>query len=146
MMEILQGISHCDHGLTVAHLEFIQAAVGDREGFFIETLQLPEELASLDCGLIGPAAGDEPVAEDRVFYAVRGERPGPSRMIRHAPQKTRCVTVIAGPETGYSTNVLYTAFGGPLAPKEPWDPSLDEASLAESKAFWAQHALCAEDL
>lgn len=146
MMEILKGISHLDHGLTVAHLEFIQNQVGDREGFFIETLQLPEELASVACGLVGPACGDAPVTEAEVRYLRRGNRPGESRVIDRKPGTTRLVTVIAGPEDGYSTNVLYTAFGGPCAPKEPWDPSLDEASLAESKAFWAQHALCAEDL
>jgi hypothetical protein len=42
--------------------------------------------------------------------------------------------------------ILYTAFGGPAAPREPGDPSLDgnEAGLAESKAFWAEHALSSQ--
>jgi len=37
--------------------------------------------------------------------------------------------------------VLYTAYGGPVAPREPFDRSLDEEAKAESEKFWAEHAL-----
>ena len=50
------------------------------------------------------------------------------------------MTVIGGPD-GDDPCVLYTAFGGPAAPREPWDPSLDEAGWAASLAFWEAHAL-----
>ncbi len=35
--------------------------------------------------------------------------------------------------------VLYTAFGGPLAPQEPGDPACKDAEA--SAAFWREHAL-----
>lgn len=59
-------------------------------------------------------------------------------------RQTRLLTVIAGPHEGDGC-VLYTAHGGPAAPREPWDPSLndDAAALEESRAFWSVHALSA---
>jgi hypothetical protein len=40
--------------------------------------------------------------------------------------------------------MLYTAFGGPLAPKEPGDPTLKDSEREESEKFWSQHALVEE--
>ena len=38
--------------------------------------------------------------------------------------------------------MLFTAFGGPLAPREPGDPDMTDAKeIAESKKFWSEHAL-----
>lgn len=37
--------------------------------------------------------------------------------------------------------ILYTAFGGPAAPREMCDPTLPPALLDESKDFWGAHAL-----
>ena len=37
--------------------------------------------------------------------------------------------------------ILYTVFGGPIAPKEPDDPTLTDEQRPESIAFWAEHAL-----
>lgn len=44
-----------------------------------------------------------------------------------------------GPSEG--AIILYTAFGGPLAEREPFDPGLDDAAHETSKAFWRVHAL-----
>lgn len=55
-----------------------------------------------------------------------------------APRQVRTVTVIAGPHDGQPC-VLFTAFGGPLAPQEPGDPGCKDPDA--SRAFWAEHAL-----
>jgi hypothetical protein len=135
--------SHLDHGLSPAHVAWLVERFADRQAFFIETVELPAQLTSLTCGLHGPATGDEPVPEAECHRAVRGERKGPSRLCTRETKTTRMVTVIAGPD-GPEPCVLYTAYGGPSAPREPWDESLDDAGRAEAEAFWAQHALSAE--
>lgn len=48
-----------------------------------------------------------------------------------------------GPDEQDQLN-CYTAFGGPLAPKEPGDPTLKPEERAKSEAFWREHALAAE--
>lgn len=138
-LEILPA-SHVDHGLTKAHLDYILQRYSDRNQFFIETITLPAELPSLTDALYGPANGDAPVPDADVHFAQRGNRPGDSRMIDAPLRPTRKLTVIAGPHEGHPC-VLYTAFGGVLTPKEPFDPTLDLAQWAESKEFWSQHAL-----
>lgn len=135
--------SHLDHGLSPAHVAWLVERFADRQAFFIESVELPAQLSSLTCGLHGPATGGEPVPESECHRAVRGERKGPSRLCKREPKPTRVVTVIAGPD-GDEPCVLYTAYGGPQAPREPWDESLDDAGRAESEAFWAEHALSAE--
>lgn len=136
--------THLDHGLTPAHLLYIAERFADRDGFFIETVQLPESLPALACTMYGPAAGDAPVPETDVHYAVRGARKYVSRLVTLPPRLTRTMTVIAGPH-GANTCVLYTAYGGEMAPREPGeypaDDMSDEASL--SRRFWAKHALAA---
>jgi hypothetical protein len=139
LLEIIPE-SHFDHGVTPAHIDFIKEKFADKTGFFIETVQLPAKLPSLQDALYGPLVGDKPVVESAVHYAVRGIRPGESRMIDKPMRETRIMTVIAGPHDGKPL-VLYTAFGGKLAPKEPFDPTLNPAQKAESEAFWSQHAL-----
>lgn len=132
--------SHLDHGLTEAQVAHIADRFADRDAFFIESFELPEGLGLCPSGLYGPAAGDAPVDESAVHYATRGDRPGESRMVDRAPRLQRTVTVIAGPH-GDESCVLYTAHGGPVAPREPFDAGLDDAGKAELTAFWAQHAL-----
>ena len=129
--------SHLDHGLTNEQMLFILNKFEARDGFFIETFELPENLGTLDCALYGPTVGDAPIPETDVYYAKRGARAWVSRMTRvHPMRKTRTVTVIAGPHDGQPC-VLYTVFGGPSTPQEPGDP----AAVATSAAFWGEHAL-----
>jgi hypothetical protein len=134
--------SHVDHNLSELHLQFILEAFGSREGFFIATLELPEHLAPLPCGLYGPLMGDAPVGEDEVTYVRRGNRPGDSRMTHRQPRKVRQMTIICGPHEGET--IMFTAYGGPCAPREPWDESLSTAEREESVAFWKDHALAEE--
>ena len=130
--------SHLDHHLTDAHIAFLLKRFNDRTGFFIETVELPGELASVPCGLFGPLMGDPPVTDAEVTLAKRGTRAWTSRLIDREPRLVRTVTVIAGPHDGHPC-VLYTAFGGPLAPQEPDDPGCKDVTA--SRAFWAEHAL-----
>lgn len=69
------------------------------------------------------------------FETVEVSVPGPDG--ETMPERQTCP---ACGGTG-STTILYTAFGGPLAPREPGDPDLPAEERAESEAFWAEHAL-----
>lgn len=133
--------SHLDHDLTLPIIQYILSKLGNKKGFFINTVTLPKRLGSLPCRLYGPAMGDRPIPEDEVRYIKRAGRPGKSRMIDLPPRPTQKLTVIAGPYGDFDT-VLYTTFGGPQAPREPFDPDItDPNELAASEAFWSQHAL-----
>jgi len=90
--------SHLDHGLTEAQIAYIFERFAARDSFFIETIELPEALGSVPCGLYGPIMGDAPIAEPEVSYGVRGSRAWKSRIVqRFGVRTTRLVTVIAGP-------------------------------------------------
>ena len=141
-MKILT-VSHTDHNLTPAHMAWIEERFGDRQEFFLETVELPPELPALDCGLHGPLCGDAPVPEAEVTYRRRGDRPGKSRICDRPSRPTRLLTVIAGPD-GDEPCVLYTAFGGPAAPREPFDPAVSlmpPENQEACRAFWKEHAL-----
>jgi hypothetical protein len=159
--------SHVDHGLTEDQLRYLLDLFADRQSFFIETITLPRELGTVPCGLYGPVMGDGPIGEDEVMYAPRGTRAWNSRLVELPARQQHEVTVIAGPHeeacwhcdgsggigewkaripcgtcTGGKVKhacILYTAFGGPLAPQEPGDPACKDP--AASTAFWREHAL-----
>ena len=132
--------SHLDHNLTPAHAAFLLSRFADRTGFFAETVTMPDDLPDLTCGLYGPIMGDAPVIEG-VSFEVRGERAYPSRTVALPMRPTRLLTVIAGPHDGKPC-VLYTAHGGPKAPREVGDPTLQTPEdVGESIVFWATHAL-----
>ena len=139
--KIDSSVAHLDHALSPSVVALVSQHYQGRDGFFIASFELPPELPSVPCGLHGPATGEPPVGDDEVTLVVRPPRSYPSRTCQRPPVMTRTITVIAGPHEGASC-VLYTAFGGPLAPREPEDASLqtDEAR-AEARAFWSQHAL-----
>lgn len=130
--------SHVDHGLTEGQLRYLLDRFADRTSFFIETIELPEDLGSVPCGLYGPIMGDPPIAEADVHHERRGARAWTSRLVERPSRPTRKVTMIAGPHEEHAC-ILYTAFGGPLAPQEPGDPGCKDP--AASAAFWREHAL-----
>ena len=141
MLEIIDGVSHLDHGLTAEMLEFIKTAFASREGFVIQTIDLPSYMGEVDCGLYGPAVGDPPVAENEVRYVVRGSRRCASRLVDRPMRKTSKLTIIAGP-TGGKSLVLFTSYGGPAAPREPGDATIATwDDVIEARKFWAEHAL-----
>ncbi len=130
--------SHVDHDLTEAQLRHLLDRFADRGAFFLETVELPEDLGTVPCGLWGPVMGDPPIGEEQVSYQRRGNRAWASRLVERPTRPTRLVTVIAGPHDG-APCVLYTAFGGPPAPQENGDPGCKDP--AASAAFWREHAL-----
>lgn len=132
--------SHVDHGLTEVQIEFLLDLFADKDGFFVQEVTMPSELGSVPCALYGPIMGDEPVSQDEVYYKTRPSREGLTRFVDRPVRYVNVVTIIAGPHNE-DTCVLYTAFGGPLAPKEPWNTASDEEE-AKSLAFWNDHALC----
>ena len=132
--------SHLDHGLPVDVAAHIAERFADRDAFFVETFELPPELPSARSALHGPLVGDAPISECDVWYEARGARGGPTRFCARAARDTRVVTVVGGPHGGEPC-VLYTAYGGPQAPREPWDSSLTPEQRAESEEFWGSHAL-----
>lgn len=138
---IISVASHLDHGLKPEHIEWMLWHYLGRDGFFIDTTELPAHLPRLQCHLHGPAMGDPPVSQHESFLARRKGRGNESRVCNRSPRKTDFITVIAGPDKGDSC-VLYTAYGGPSAPKEV-DGSMhpESAQYAASKKFWSQHAL-----
>ena len=139
---VIKEISHLDHGLSDEAIAYILKKYKKCDGFFIESFRLPKKFGMLECDLYGPAMGDPAVKESQVKHAARGKRKWTSRLINKPSRKTSMVTVIAGPHEG-DPCVLYTAYGGPSAPREPGDPSVqkDQALLEESEAFWSKHAL-----
>lgn len=137
---IIHPDSHLDHGLTAEHIAYIADRFAARNSSFAETFVLPDTLPGAPCALYGPVMGDAPITDGDVNMRQRGERPGLSRVVSYPVRPSRRVTVIAGPHDGHPC-VLYTAYGGPLAPREPSDIHADSFAAAESRAFWAQHAL-----
>lgn len=122
--EIVQGVSHTDHHLGEGHIDLMKKLFSDREGFFLETIHVPEDLPTLPNGIYGPSCGDSPVSDEDAYICVRKGRPWPSRVVDRPTRPSRLMTVIAGPTSEEQTCVLYTAFGGPAATKEPGDFSL----------------------
>jgi hypothetical protein len=136
---ILHEDSHTDH-VPQEVLNWVLHRFQDREAFFIETVELPDGLPQLACGLHGPVMGDVPVPEEGVTYRARWGSSWVSRLVDRPFRLTRQITVIGGSYKTYSC-VLYTCFGGPLSPKEPQDPTLAPKNREESLKFWSEHAL-----
>lgn len=89
-------ILHADHGLTAAHLDFVQSVLAGWDGTFVLLhLDLPSHLLPLPSGLHGPACGDDPIPESEVWYAVRGRRAGPSRLCARPPRMVRKIVIVA---------------------------------------------------
>lgn len=137
--------SHLDHGLTFEQMAWVKERFKEQDGFFIETVELPKDLGTVQNALYGPKCGDEPVSDDDVKYAIRGNRSCASRLVDRPARPTNKLTVIAGPH-GDDKCVLYTAFGGELSPKEPGDLTIESwGEIQESRQFWAEHALSSEE-
>jgi len=143
--------SHIDHGLRPQHLDFIGKTFGHRTKFFIETIELPHGIAPLRCGLVGPLTDHKGVDASEVEFRRRGDRIVPSRMMTsaacearglHLIPMSRKLTVIGGIDVESGDCILFTAYGGPLAPREVGDPFVTDADeLVKNFHFWRQHAL-----
>ena len=76
--------SHLDHSLTEAQVEFVLGLSAKEGELTIQTVELPEELGTVPCGLFGPCMGDAPVSDSEVTMEVRGNRKGRSARPREA--------------------------------------------------------------
>lgn len=152
----LASISHTDHGITDAQMAYVIRLLNAEESdslvkrvgspggsFFICEVTLPENLGIVRCALRGPATGEAPVADSDAFMGKRGNRPNLSRLTHLLATTSRIVTVIGGEskEVPGQGCIVFTAYGGPLAPQEPGDPYLKEEDRAASVSFWSLHAL-----
>jgi hypothetical protein len=146
--------SHVDHDIDPPVMHFVLRQFEYRTEFFIETVEYPASYETL-CSLSGypkthivslapvPCALHLDVPEDEVHYARRGDRAWESRLCEREPRFVRQVTIVAGPhpDDPDAGMVLFTMYGGPAAPREPGDPSLEGEALAEAKRFWTKAAL-----
>lgn len=133
-------VSHLDHGLSPEHMAWLTAALNERiaageaEGVSVHTFTIPPSLPGLHTAL-------RACLPRRGRWERRGDRAWLSRVVDKPMRWTRKCTAVVGPHEG-DAHVLYTAYGGPAAPREPGDPSLTDATeRAASEAFWSHHAL-----
>jgi len=136
--------SHLDHNLSLRHLRFIldmcAHTIPYGDGPTKLTLDLPDGMEPVPCALYGPLVGDAPVDQKKVKYRTRGTRGWASPIVYRPCRPSRQVSVIIGWDgRQYHVPVLYTAFGGPIAPREPGDPECED--VAASEDFWLRHAL-----
>jgi hypothetical protein len=131
-------VFHADHGISNDLILSAVMRLKPEEGFSALTLELEE--ACVMSALYGPKAGDGPVTDAEVDMVKRSEDRPPSRMVDKPKRPSSKLTVV-GVRSGEAATI-YTAYGGPLAPREPGDASMTtDAEKAESAAFWAEHAL-----
>lgn len=136
-------VFHADHALLPCHFEVVRSLFEQAaDGFLALSVQLPASCPSLPCGLHGPLLGDEPVPSSEVTWACRGARSNLSRLCARAPRPSRLLTVIGTRADGHVR--VFTAYGGPLAPREATDPTLPAEAAEQSIQFWAKHALSRE--
>jgi hypothetical protein len=136
------AFGHLDHSLSEDLVLWICEVFTMDPELKVRTVQVPAHLEPISSALYGPICGDAPVLEPEVTYARRGDRSYESRLCARPARPTRTLTVITGPHQGHGC-VLYTAFGGPLTPKEPGDPTLTAENRDFAEKFWAEHALSA---
>lgn len=135
-------VFHADHGVSD---ELIQWAVNEIQptGFFLRTLEIPEQFGGLDNALYGPRSGDEPIADSDVHMKQRSPDRPHSRMVKRPKRQTRLMTIIGMANPDGVT--VFTAYGGPAAEREPGDVTLQtDAEKAAAAKFWSEHALSDE--
>lgn len=102
--------------------------------FASRTVDLGRPVGRLSCVSTTPA--DLP----RIRFAVRANRPHPSRFIllgEELPPETSKVTLILKRASEKEAYILIASWFGEQAQPEPWD----RRATPEAKAFWRKHAL-----
>jgi hypothetical protein len=142
---LILDTSHRDHDVSIEALEAwalgAPPLVIEPQKTHIHTVTLEGHTGL--CGLHGPCMHDDPVPASEVTWGPRHGRATNSRLCKRPPRPTGLLTVICGPHQGEPL-VLYTAFWGPLAPRELGDPTItSDGGLQESFDFWVKkgHAL-----
>jgi hypothetical protein len=130
-------------------------AAPDPQGVVVKTFHSSDP--KFKNGLYGPSSGDAPIAENdpghEITHRARPGREGLSRLVNKPMRDTDLFTVVYGPhkdkEGKEYPKVLYTAFGGPPAEREPTDQYFKEnpddvEGYARAVKFWEEHALSHE--
>lgn len=138
-------VYHADHGINSKQMDFIKSEIANSSpaGFFVKTIKIPGKLGKVRNALYGPASGDPPVSESVVSYRPRGDRPWSDRVVSWPTRPVDYVQAIGMPDQNDPKKiVLFTVYGGPLAPQHPDDPG--NRDVDASKKFWSEHALSLE--
>jgi hypothetical protein len=138
-------VYHADHGISAKQMDFIKSEIANSSpaGFFVKSIKIPSKLGKVRNALYGPASGDAPVSESVVQYRPRGDRPWSDRVVSWPTRPVDYVQAIGMPDQNDPQKiVLFTVYGGPLAPQHPDDPS--NRDVAASQKFWSEHALSLE--
>jgi hypothetical protein len=103
--------------------------------FLVQEVELGRVIGEARCLATAP--------EDKIVFAHRAGRKGPSRFVleRQAVPTTQATLILKRHEAREGVMVLITAWAGGKSEPEPWDASHDETSLEASILFWASHAL-----
>lgn len=118
---------HVEHELLERALGMINSFGRD---FMVEEVFMGEQVGYSHCV--------ETTEEDRIVYAFRPNRSGPTRFVRDRDvEPTESVTVILKRTEDPATMVLISAWAGNPAPPEPWDRNATD----NSQEFWSNHAL-----
>lgn len=139
--------SHLDHEMTeeqrewaLKELEEGRAAIkifAESDSVTCAVVTLPERLGTVPCALRGPTVGDGPITGG-VFWKRRLGRSWPSRLCGLPLTTSRLVSMVV------VDGVLATIYGGPIAPREVFDPDLPKSSdsaIEYSLQFWSEHVL-----
>ena len=141
-------IFHKDHGINDDQWAFVRLEIMSRlyKGFigmnsetFKLSLEIPNYLGTVPCGLHGPAMMDDPVLDSEVTMKARGDREWKDRLIDRPTREVKYVQVIGTRDPESDEVLIFTCYGGPLAPQNPDDPHNVDPDAA--RAFWSEHAL-----
>ena len=131
--------SHVKSSDFEAILHALSRVSSNNRQFIEEEIGFPGEVGFTTCVETG--------ADDDIVFAQRKGRSGLTRFVRgRTPQRSKNVFVVLKRETSYKY-VLITGFVGCKPEPEPWDSKAFERkqnpamARANSKAFWAGHAL-----
>ena len=148
-------IFHADHGINEVQMKYIQETLEfsmvEEDGFFIKEVHLDgcdhdngvytPENTQVPCALYGPAMGDEPVPGYCIEWKKRSEDRPADRMLPFFPHRWVGYVQAIGIKDGDDWK-LFTVYGGPLAPRNPEDPTIPtEEEREEARKFWSEHAL-----
>ena len=136
---------HIDHGLSAAHMTLAEETALEviPDGFFLVTIRIPVLIGDLPCGLYGPICGDDPIRgpEWDVSWEIRGDRKYASRMLVAPMRDSKIMTIIGMNRRDMGIIDIFTAYGGPPAPKGLFDREITYDEIEKSIQFWAVHAL-----
>jgi len=131
--------SHAKRCDFEAILHALSRVSSNNRQFIEEEIGFPGEVGFTTCVETG--------ADNDIVFAQRKGRSGLTRFVRgRTPQRSKNVFVVLKRETSYKY-VLITGFVGCKPEPEPWDSKAFERkqnpamASAQSRAFWAAHAL-----